>query len=126
MQVPLAPGWSAELDRGPGWLFLRLHPSRTSNAEGVDLAGRVSRILENEFANRVVLELDDVELLRSPLVGELLRLHKRLSSRAGMLRICGLSDNNYEVLRSSRLQDFFPRYRDREEAVMASRPTKPR
>jgi anti-anti-sigma regulatory factor len=83
-------------------------------------------MLDNEFANRVVLELDDLDLLRSPLVSELLRLYKRVSSRDGVMRICGLSDNNYEVLCTSRLNERFPRYHDREEAVMCSRPAKPR
>ena len=126
MHVKLAPGWSADLDRGPGWLFVRLHTSRTSNAEGLDLAGRVCRLLDNEFANRVVLELDDVEMLRSPLVGEIVQLYRRMHSRDGMMRICGLSDDNYEVICTSRLDNQFPRYHDREEAVMGSHPPKPR
>jgi anti-anti-sigma factor len=126
MNVALAQGWNADLDRGPGWLFMRLHGSQPLDAEGLELASRVCQLLENEFANRIVLEMDDVELLRSALIGELVRLHRQISLRDGMMRICGLSDNNYEVLCTSRLQNRFPRYRDREEAVMGYRPLQPR
>lgn len=126
MYVTLAPGWSADLDRGPGWLFVRLHASRPSPCDDLQLASVVCKLADNEFAHRVVLELDEVDMLRSPLVSELVQLHKRIKSRDGLLRICGLSDNNYEVLRTSRLQNFFPRYYDREDAVMGRRPVKPR
>jgi anti-anti-sigma factor len=127
VHVDLAPGWTVELDRGPDWLFARLHGPTSSDAEGVPLAERLVAMLDNEFVHRIVLELDEIELLRSPLLGELVRLHKRVCSRDGVMRICGLSDSNYEVLRSSRLHDRFPRYTTREEAVLGyRRPNKPR
>ena len=126
MNLDLAPGWTAELDRGPGWLFVRLQGSTPFDTQGIDLADKVWQLLEQEFGHRLVLELDDVELLRSHLLGELVRLHKRICARDGVMRLSGLSDSNYEVLCSSRLQHRFPRFQNREEAVMGYRPTKPR
>ena len=126
MILDLAPGWSVELDRGPGWLFVRPHTRMTDDLASIDLANQVWQLLEREFGHRVVLEMDDVGLLRSHLVGELVRLHKRVTSHEGLMRVCGLSDGNYEVLRTTQLHHRFPRYRDREEAVMGQRPTKPR
>jgi hypothetical protein len=124
--LDLAPGWSVELDRGPGWLFVHVRRPATNDPAGIDLAERVWKLLEQEFGSRLVLELDEIGLLRSHLVGELVRLHKRITSRDGVMRVCGLSDNNYEVLRTSQLHQRFPRFRNREEAVMGYRPTKPR
>ena len=126
MNLDIAPGWSAELDRGPDWLFVRLHGDTPYETEGTELAERVWCLLEQQLAHRIVIELDEIALLRSHLVGELVRLHKRVYAQEGIMRICGLSDSNYDVLRSSRLHNQFPRYQTREEAVMGARPAQPR
>jgi len=126
MILDLAPGWTVELDRGPGWLFVRLRDSDLSGAQGIHLADHVWKLLEQEFTHRVVMELDDIDLLRSSLVGELILLHKRVSSRHGVMRVSGLSESNYEVLRTNRLHHRFPRFQNREDAVMGDRPAQPR
>ena len=82
--------------------------------------------MQQHFAHRIVLELDDMLLLRSRLVGELVSLHKQVDSNDGLMRICGLSDRNQKVLQSMHLADRFPPYANREAAVMGNRPTQPR
>ena len=126
MILDLAPGCAVELDRGPGWLFVRLQGTSPRDLEGVDFAERIWQLLEQEFGHRVVLELDAIELLQSSLVGELVLLHKRVCTRDGVMRVCGLSDSNYEVLRTNRLHHRFPRFQTREEAVMGNHPKQPR
>jgi anti-anti-sigma factor len=126
MLLDLAPGWTMDLDRGPDWLFVRLRPPpRGLNAE-VELAEAVWEMLEQSFCNRLVLELDDVPMLRSWMIGQIVNLHKRIYANGGMMRLAGLSDANQEVLRMSRLADRFPQYRNRTDAVMGHRPTQPR
>ena len=56
MRIFLAPGWTVELDRGPNWLFVRLHGAERSQPTDLDLADQLSRLLEQEFANRLVVE----------------------------------------------------------------------
>ncbi|MFV1967926.1 MAG: hypothetical protein ACC628_21040 [Pirellulaceae bacterium] len=126
MILDLVPGWTMELDRGPGWLFVRLRGTAPFDAQGIGVADRVVKLLEQEFGHRVVVELDDVDMLRSELVGELVRLHKRVCSRDGLMRVSGLSDSNYEVLRTNRLHHRFPRFHSRADAVMGTRPCQPR
>jgi anti-anti-sigma factor len=89
-------------------------------------AEAIWEMLETQFTRRVVLEVDELRALPSWLVGQLVKLHKRVHSSGGMLRLCGLSDTNQAVLQTSRLDDRFPQYRDRREALMGRRPTKPR
>lgn len=118
MMLDLAPGWTVELDRGPNWLFVKLHGADRSGPAELDLADQLSRMLDQEFTRRLVVEMDDVPAMRSHLLGELVRLRRQLLERGGTMRVCGLSNDNCEVLRRSQLHDLLPLYRNRVEAVM--------
>jgi anti-anti-sigma factor len=126
MLLELAPEWTMEIDRGPDWLFIRLRPPQHGDTGEIALAQMIWQTLEQSFCHRVVLELDDVGFLRSWMVGELVRLHKRVTSQGGMVRLCGVSDASKAVLRICRLDDRFPAYRNRTDAVMGYRPPRPR
>lgn len=126
MLLDVAPGWSMDLDRGPDWLFVRLRPPAHGFGLEVDLAEAVWEKLDQAFCYRLVLELDEVPMLRSWMIGQLVLLHKRICSHDGMMRLCGVSDANHEVLRCCRLDDRFPQYRNRTDAVMGHRPVRPR
>jgi len=126
MLLEVAPEWSVAIDRGPDWLFIRLCPPHHGDAGEIALAEMIWEKLDQSFCHRVVLELDDVTFLRSWMVGELVKLHKRLASQGGMMRICGLSEASASVLRACRLDDRFPAYRTRTDAVMGHRPPQPR
>ena len=119
-------GLSFDVDRGPDWIFVRMSPPEESAVETPQLAEAVWALLEQNFTYRVVLELDRIQLLRSYMVGQLIMLAKRVHTHGGVLRICGLSHVNEEVLRCCQLGGQLPNYRDRSEAVMCSRPTQPR
>jgi anti-anti-sigma factor len=126
MLLDLAPGWSMDLDRGPDWLFVRLRPPERGLNVEVDLAESIWEMLEQSFCTRLVLEMDEVPMLRSWMIGQIVMLHKRIYANGGMMRLSGLSDANQEVLRMSRLSDRFPQFRCRTDAVMGHRPTQPR
>lgn len=126
MLLELAPEWTMDLDRGPDWLFVRLRPPREGDTSEIPLADMIWKKLEQSFCYRLVLELDDMRLLRSWMIGELVRLHKRIIKQGGTLRLCGLSATNEEALRSCRLLDRFPAFENRHDAVMGCRPMQPR
>src|SRR5262245_48503481 len=126
MLLELAPEWTTEIDRGPDWLFVRLLPPHHGDTDEIALAEMIWQKLEQCFCYRVVLELDEVTFLRSWMVGELVRLHKRVTTHGGMLRLSGLTSASEAVLRICRLDDRFPAYRNRTDAVMGYRPPQPR
>lgn len=117
--------WTFDVERGPDWLFLKVHAPENGDAEGIPLAAEIWELMQREFARRVVLELDSLNILRSCVIGQLVQLHKRVYNNGGMMRLVGLSDDNYNVLVACRLHERFPHFRTREEAVMGMRP-KPR
>jgi anti-anti-sigma factor len=114
----MTPGCELDVERGPGWLLVRVRNIDPSGSESTRLAERLWRLLQQHFTYRLVLELDEVELLNSLLVGQLVKLRRRIEEHDGVLRLCGLSPYNRQVLRTCRLNDRLLPYEDRESAVM--------
>ena len=119
-------GCDLDLSRGPGWLFLRLRNFDPDCPETDALAERIWSLLEKHLVYRLVLELDEVELLRSILIAQLVLLQRRMAKRDGVIRLSGLSPHNREVLETCRLEEHLPAFENRVEAVMGLKPTQPR
>jgi len=115
-----------DVDRGPDWVFVRLTSADVDWTESPPVAETIWNVLEQSFTYRVVVELDRVTLMRSYLLGQLVLLARRVHAHGGILRICGLSAHNQEMVRLSRLDELLPNYQDRGEAVMCSSPMRPR
>jgi len=122
----LASGWTIETERGPDWLFVRLHAPDDFRITDDEIANELWSLLEEHFTYRLVLELDDLSVLQSNIIGQLVTLYKRINAHEGLLRICGLSRKCQEVLNVSQLESCLPQYRSREEAVMGARPGRPK
>lgn len=124
--INTASSWKLQVERGPGCLFIRVGDPQQSGSDPQKLAEEIWRILENHLVFRAVLELDEIELLYSVLLAQLILLNKHVRERDGMLRLCGLSSNNQSVLETARLDGCLPHFRDRYEAVRGDLPRKPR
>ncbi len=119
-------GWRYDVDRGPDWVFVRLHPDDESAGSTASLADQMWSVLEQSFTYRLVLELDEVPIMQSYLIAQLVMLAKRVHSHGGLLRLCGLSPANQEVIHLCRLDGCLPHYGNRGDAVMGHRPLQPR
>ena len=117
--------WHFDVDRGPGWLFIRLRPPSDSLEVDFDLASQIWAMLTN-LTYRLVLEMDEVQYMPSVLIGQLVLLQKRIHEHDGVLRLCGLSTRCQQVLHLCRLGDGLPNYEDRVEAVLGHFPGQPR
>ena len=122
----IAPGWELEVDRGPGWLLVRVKSPDVKASDTPPLAEQMWSMLERHFVYRLVLELNEIELLDSYLLGQLLLLERQIRGHDGVMRLCGLSSHNQEVLRVHGLHTRFPAYSSLEEAVLGRNPSKPR
>ena len=122
----VAPGWGLQVERVPDGLWIKVSPSRVDGWDTSPLAEAVWSLLQRHLAHRLVLELDEIELLTSYLIGQILILHNRIREKDGMIRITGLSPYNQEVLRTHGLSGRFAVYGNLEEAVMAGHPRKPK
>jgi len=120
--VEISTGWNFQIERGPDWLFVKLRSPNLPDDHSAPLAEVLWSILEQHFTYRVVLELEDLNFLQSYVVGQLVMLQKRVHAHGGVLRVCGLSEMNRKVLESCHLNQCFPNFADREDAVMHPRP----
>ncbi len=111
-------GCQFEVDRGPDWLLVRVRKLEEDPVAASDFAERLWQLLEQHFTYRLMLELDQVVLLNSSLIGQLIQLHKRIREHDGILRLCGLSSQNRSVLHTCALDDRFRSYDSRVEAIM--------
>ena len=107
--------WAAAVDRGPDWLFVKLHPG---DVEPRELADQLWSLANRHFTYRIVLEMEEVEFLPSVLMGQLVMLQKRVLQHDGALRLAGLSDSCREALHICRLDHTLPVFADREDAVL--------
>jgi anti-anti-sigma factor len=123
--MELAPGWMADVERGPDWLFVRL-ASDTPLAQDADIANSLWEVLRRHLAHRMVIQLDELPQLTSRVLGQLAALGERIKQEGGMLRLCGLSPAARESLRTTRLDRLLPCYENRTAAVMGARPMQPR
>lgn len=130
--LQLAPGWTMAVERGPDWLFVRLSGSDSADLQDSGdlqetmLSDVLWSQLEQHLTYRLVLELQDVPLLCRETIDQLLLLQGKIDAQGGLLKVCGLSDENFEALNAQQSQARFPRYCNREEAVMGYPPNRPR
>jgi anti-anti-sigma factor len=114
-------GCELDVQRGPDWLIIRMGPWEADVNDAPPLADQIWTLAQNHLTYRVVLELDQINVLNSRLIGQLIRLYQRIREHDGLLRICGLSPYNRRVLHQCALDDRFRDYETREEAVLGGR-----
>lgn len=106
-----------EVERGPDWLLVGVANLDDDQYGSVALAEALEAMLERHSAHRLVLRLDNIGVLTSHLVGELVRLQDWVCRHGGLLRLAGLSPLNQRVLRECRLDERLHPYATWEEAV---------
>ncbi len=125
--LTIAPGCAFDVERGPDWLLVRVRNLDPAGSESASLADRLWDLLQQHFTYRLVLELDEMPLLNDDVIGQLAQLFRRIEKHDGVLRLCGLSPDNCEVLHACRLDEQLPPYQDRQEAIVGCQsPRQPR
>jgi anti-anti-sigma regulatory factor len=114
----IAPGWELCIDRGPDCLCVRIESLGSLASQTPPLADEIVAAMQRHLVHRLVLELDEIHLLHSYLVGQLILLEQRIRNSGGLMRLTGLSDCNRQVLETHGLKDRFAVYNNRAEATM--------
>jgi len=119
-------GCKLEVQRGPNWLLVRIKCPDTEKLE-LPLAEELQALMQKHFIYRVVLELDEIPRLSSSLLEEISRVQEWVKEHDGMLRLCGLSPYNLQVLRAQKSEMQHASFRNRQEAILGQyHPYQPR
>ena len=79
-----------------------------SEEENIDLlAKELNDLVDQRGCRQIVISLQQVEYITSAALGKLIALHRRLHRKEGRLVVCGAYDSVKDVLRASRLDDYF-------------------
>ncbi len=119
-------GWSIDLDRGPDCLLIRLRPEGALCLDSAGLATSLDELLQLEFAHRIVIDLRHVPRISKQLIDELKLLFQSISEQGGLMRVCGLSNDNGQVAEALRREGRLPVYDTPEDALRGLCPGKPR
>ena len=119
--VDIDSGWFLHVDVGPEWLFFRFGKSSPDASPSPPLAERAWEVVDEHGIYRVVFELESNLMLTSYLVGQLVLLHKRCHRAGGVIRICDFPSAAYDVLKIMRLDERFPNYPSRQDAILGHR-----
>jgi len=108
--------WELAAERGPDWLFVRVESSSPEAANREDLADAIWAMIREHHANRVVLELHQIDAIDEPLIGAIAEIGTRVRREGGLIRACGLSQLNLERLEKT-TSSGVPHFGTRSEAV---------
>lgn len=79
----------------------------------------VLRFSEDPLLDAVVVDLGHTDYLGSTALGMLTRLYQQVKRRGGRAAYCNLSEHEREILRVTGLEDVWPIFASRDEALAA-------
>ncbi len=80
-------------------------------------AEEILLLLENAPVKNVVVDFHKIDYLGSTALSFFVKLWKRVSKQNGIMALCNVSENEKEILKTTRLDNLWPVYRSREEAM---------
>jgi anti-sigma B factor antagonist len=84
-----------------------------------EMGQELFHLVEAEGRKKLVLNFSSVGFLSSAALGKLITLDKKVKTRGGVLKLCGIRPEIYEVFAITRLDRLFDIKRDESEALAA-------
>src|SRR5882672_108260 len=82
-------------------------------------AKKILQLLEDPAVHNVVMDFHRIDYYGSSALAFFIRLWKRVRNHEGRMALCELSEHGREILKTSKLDQFWPVYPSKEEAVLA-------
>jgi anti-sigma B factor antagonist len=84
-----------------------------------EIGQELYHLVDEEHHDRLLLNLSDVDFLASSALGKLITLHRKLKARGGVMKLCHVRPEIYEVFAITRLNTKFDIHDDEAEALAA-------
>lgn len=85
------------------------------------IGGELTEMVLKGGVRKMIVDMSGVKYLSSAVLGKLISVHKNMRVNRGMLKLCGISKNIYEVFEITRLDRVFDIYKTKDEALEAFR-----
>ncbi len=103
-----------------GVTIVRLENARVLNRSTVnEISEELMAVPDGLDRPRIVLDIEEVEYMSSPVLGKLVRFRKRVRNAGGGLRICNVHPDIRDVFEMTDLHHVFDLHDDREGAIAA-------
>ena len=81
------------------------------------LGKEMNDLLENEYANKMVINFSKIKFLSSAVLGKLISLNKKIASMKGRLAFCSINADIMQVFKITRLDKLIPICDDEDTAI---------
>lgn len=96
----------------------RITRPRLSEEENLEQIGReLLSLVDHYQCRQLIVDLEAVEYMTSAALGKLITLHRRMHRKEGKMIVCGAQGAVADVLRTSRLQEYFTLAADTQRAL---------
>lgn len=97
-----------EIQEQNGVACVQFKENRLTDEDNIEQIGRELFALTDQYhCKKVILDLTDLKMLTSSVLGKMITLHRKLHRTNGKLVLCNAGDFVTEVLETSRLHDYF-------------------
>ena len=87
---------------------IRFSESHLSEEDNIEILGtELFSLVEKYHRDKIILNTEVVEYVTSSVLGKIITLHRKLRRIDGRLVLCGVRNTFADVLRTSRLFDYF-------------------
>jgi anti-sigma B factor antagonist len=106
------------LDERESAVIATITRPQLSEEENIDVLGKeLVDLVEQHGCRKMIVNLQHVTYITSAALGKLITLHRRLHRKEGQLIVCGATESVKDVLRASRLDEYFIVVDDAEAAL---------
>lgn len=96
---------------------VRFNNDHLTDENNIEAIGHELFSIVDQFGTRkLILDLTGLKMVTSSVLGKMITLHRRLHRLDGKLVLCSAEDYVTEILKTSRLQDYFNVVSDSERA----------
>ena len=97
-----------EINEEDGVARVRFKDDRLTDEDNIERIGRELFALTDQYhCEKVILDLTGLKMLTSSVLGKMITLHRKLHRNQGKLVLCNAGDYVTEILKTSRLHDYF-------------------
>ena len=108
------------MEKENGVTILTLRETRVHDHASIkEIGDELNRLTADESAQCLLFDMTDVEFLSSAVLNRLIVLDKQLKNVGGQIAFCSLRPPIQEVFAITKLNNLFPLYELRSEAVAA-------